>query len=131
MTTPPRVFIIPILELLTAEIASALLTDDAFSSSTSIREHCLHVCRILRNQSDPVPFSVIGKLFGIDKGAVRPHWQRYKEHRDLLCNHPRNGWLLRTPFSGALSIPEEDLDIRDSVDQVEPRFIGIERGEGF
>jgi hypothetical protein len=44
-------------------------------------------------------------------------------------------WLLGTPFSGALPIPEaekdeEDLDIREYVDQVEPRLIEVERGEG-
>jgi hypothetical protein len=45
------------------------------------------------------------------------------------------GCLLGTPFSGALTIPEEeedeeDLDIREYVDQVEQRLIGFERGEG-
>jgi hypothetical protein len=41
--------------------------------------------------------------------------------------------LLRTPFSGALPISEEeeeDRDIKEYADQVEPRFIGVERGEG-
>jgi hypothetical protein len=41
--------------------------------------------------------------------------------------------LLRTPFSGALPIPEEKdeegLDVREYVDQVEPRLIVVERGE--
>jgi hypothetical protein len=43
--------------------------------------------------------------------------------------------LFGTPFSRPLSIPEEeekeeDLDIRESVDQMEPRLIEVERGEG-
>jgi hypothetical protein len=42
--------------------------------------------------------------------------------------------MFGTPFSGAWPIPEEeqdemDLDIREYVDQVEPRLIGVERGE--
>jgi hypothetical protein len=43
--------------------------------------------------------------------------------------------LLGTPFSGVFPIPEEeedeeDPDIREYIDQVEPRLIGVERGEG-
>jgi hypothetical protein len=81
-------------------MTSALLTDDAFSSSTSIREQCFHTCRIY-----------------------------------CVITPKRTRCLLGSSFSGALPTPqekenEEDLDIREYADQVEPRFIGIERGEG-
>jgi hypothetical protein len=33
------------------------------------------------------------------------------------------------PFSGALPSPEEDRDIREYADHVEPRLIGVEGGE--
>jgi hypothetical protein len=43
--------------------------------------------------------------------------------------------MLRTPFSGAFPMPEEeedeqDLDIQEYIDQTEPRIIGNERTEG-
>jgi hypothetical protein len=47
----------PILELLTTEIASALLADDGFSPSTCIREQYFHACRIFRDQNHALSFS--------------------------------------------------------------------------
>jgi oxalate decarboxylase/phosphoglucose isomerase-like protein (cupin superfamily) len=34
----------------------------------------------------PIPFNVIGKLFGIDKGAAHAHWQQYKEHTNAVLH---------------------------------------------
>jgi hypothetical protein len=36
-----------------------------------------------------VPFSVIGKLSKIDKGAVHAHWQRSKEQRSTVLHAGR------------------------------------------
>jgi hypothetical protein len=62
---------------------------------------------------------------------------RLDSDRVICCGltQERARCLVRTRFSGALLIPaaekdEECLDIREDVDQVEPRLIWVERGEG-
>jgi hypothetical protein len=62
-----------------------LLSDASFQASTSFREQCYHACRILRAEQDPpVPFSLIGKVFQVDKGTVRKHARKYADDLDAI-----------------------------------------------
>jgi hypothetical protein len=56
MARPSRALATPILEILEAELASILFTDDAFNSSPTIREQRFHACRILRDEHHPRAF---------------------------------------------------------------------------
>jgi hypothetical protein len=104
----------PILELLTAEIASALLATTPSPRAQTSRNNAFTHAGSCATRITTVPFSVIEKLFGIDKGAIRAHWHRDKEHRNIICipNALRSFLKLK---SMTLPIPE-DLDIREYVD---------------
>jgi hypothetical protein len=82
MLSAPRPFDINQMpDLLATEIQSCLDQDIAFGNSQSFREEIGHACRILRDsRNPPLSYAMIGKLFGISKGAVRDHEQEWKAH---------------------------------------------------
>jgi hypothetical protein len=64
--------------------------DEQFNSSGSFREQCFHACRILRTQYQPaVPYSLIGKLFHVDKATIRKEWKRFMKDADQAISGGR------------------------------------------
>jgi hypothetical protein len=76
-----------------ANVVQLLLMDDLFGVSTSFREQCYHTYRILRMEYEPpVPFALIGKVFGVDQGTVRNHAKRYATELNAVKS-PGSSWV--------------------------------------
>jgi hypothetical protein len=61
-----------------SHLVELLFLDGRFKESTSFREQCYFACRILRTEHDPpVPFALLGKGFGVDRGTIRNHAKKY------------------------------------------------------
>jgi hypothetical protein len=74
----PRVFV-EVIARMEEQFIEDLQEDELFMNSTSFREQIGHACRILRVERTPaVPFSLIGRLFGVSKGAVEVHYKKWK-----------------------------------------------------
>jgi hypothetical protein len=59
-----------------ATVVQLLLMDNLFGG-TSFREQCDQACQILCMEYEPpVPFALIGKVFGGNRGTVRSHAKR-------------------------------------------------------
>jgi hypothetical protein len=55
-----------------ADIIQTLTMDRSFINSGNEQDQCFHACRLLRMDCMPaVPYSMIGRILGIDKGLVR------------------------------------------------------------
>jgi hypothetical protein len=64
--------------------------DEQFKASGSFQEQCFHACRVLRKQYQPVvPYSLIGKLFHLDKGTIRKEWKRFLKAADNVASGGR------------------------------------------
>jgi hypothetical protein len=64
---------------------SDLLETEAFHNVTTFRKQVALAVEHLRPDGLSIPYSQIGKIFGISKGAVTPHYQRYR------CERRRDG----------------------------------------
>jgi transposase len=57
--------------------------EELFISSTTTRPQCCHACRVLRvERSAAVPYAIIGRIRGIDRSAVKRHFQKGADHLD-------------------------------------------------
>jgi hypothetical protein len=70
-----------------------LLRNNSFNISLSFREYWDSTCRILRTEDDrPVQFVLIGKLFGINRGAIQNHAKEYGPDLNPVGS-PGHPWL--------------------------------------
>jgi hypothetical protein len=81
-------------EALLAEAGQCLMADEVFMRSENVREQCAHACRVLRENHQPVvPFSVIGRLLGLDKSTVRKEWKLWTMGRTNALSPGRHALL--------------------------------------
>jgi hypothetical protein len=60
------------------DVIQFLLNNAEFRASTTNRERCYHACRLLRDETvPPVPYSVLGKALGLNRGTVVKHHAKY------------------------------------------------------
>jgi hypothetical protein len=80
MMSPPREVIIETLVEAERQCVLLLRTDWAFVNSGCFREQIAHACRVLRPDGPgaQVPYSMIGRLFGVSKGTVLYHLRNWK-----------------------------------------------------
>lgn len=78
-----------VVRTLEESIVDALRNDEAFTQSTDLRSQCFHACRILRvNRLPCVPYSLIGRILGVNKGTIQRHFKQCARHADAP---PANG----------------------------------------
>jgi hypothetical protein len=61
------------------EFLYRLRYDEAFIRATTFREQIGIACTILRDGPMSIPYSWIGRLFQLSKGAVEVHWKNWKK----------------------------------------------------
>jgi transposase len=89
MTTEPR-SLMDVLGALAEQCRWRLSQDGDYLRSTSFREQIGHACRILRiEMAPPVPYSLIGKLYGVSKGTIQIHNRNWKESGVVIGNPGR------------------------------------------
>jgi hypothetical protein len=68
------------------EIIHTLQTSESFTSAQMFRHQISEAYRILHIEHRPaVPYSMIGRLFGIAKATVRYHYKQYTDHQSMPC----------------------------------------------
>jgi hypothetical protein len=74
----------------TAEIVTTFYESPEFMSAEMVCDQCWLPCRLLReNRISVVPYSLIEKILGTDKGTVKCHHKRNETVRPLTAC---NGW---------------------------------------
>jgi hypothetical protein len=66
------------------EIIHALQTSESFTDAQMFQHQICEACCILHIENLPaVPYSMIGRLFGIAKTTVRYHYKQYTDHESI------------------------------------------------
>jgi hypothetical protein len=61
------------------QLRQHLDNDAAFCASQPTREQCAHACRLLQDVlKQPTPYARIGKVLGLNKGAIKYHKRIWK-----------------------------------------------------
>jgi hypothetical protein len=90
--------------------------DELFMNSTTTRGSCSHAYRVLRVGRSPAgPYAMIGRIFGIDRSAVRRHFQKGTDRLNKV-----------SPNERPLILSDEDLikTITKADQMRRPRLIG-------
>jgi hypothetical protein len=69
----------PLFLIVDMAIVERVTSDALFQASVTWREQAYHACRILRDLAPVIPYSVIGKLFGVRGGTVKDAADKYKQ----------------------------------------------------
>jgi hypothetical protein len=71
MASAPCAFRTVIIYAIKDDIGASLQAEEAFMSSTTLREQCFHACCVLREEhSPPVSFKLIGDFFEVGRGTI-------------------------------------------------------------
>jgi hypothetical protein len=72
------------------DIIDMLRDDELCMSSTTTRAQFYHACRVLREDRSPaVPYALIGRILGIERSAVKSHFQKGADHLDKVSPNGR------------------------------------------
>jgi hypothetical protein len=102
MATPPRLFAKPILELSMAKLPQPFSPTTLSPRAQALWNNASMHAGPYATRIIPIPFSVIGKVFGIDNGAVRA--QGHKEYRNTVLHAGRPLVLSETQIDDLVAV---------------------------